>query len=63
MIKTGLFGETGANPVRARRRKAHMITVDLTESHSFGKSHWSISEKAGQRSAKSKYPDRSDPQL
>lgn len=31
-----LFGETGANPVRARRREAQYCDVSLTESHSLG---------------------------
>lgn len=47
MIETLLFGETGANPVRARRRKAYMKYDSPNQKPQFGKSHWSISEKAG----------------
>ena len=39
MIETGLSGEAGANPARARRRKAPFATV-LTKMPQFGKSHW-----------------------
>ena len=31
-----LSGETGVNPVRARRRKVQLYNVDLTESHISG---------------------------
>ena len=36
LINDELFGETGANPVRARRRKVHEYIADLTESHISG---------------------------
>ncbi len=53
MIDLVLSGETGENPVRARRRKAYTkhcypsIEGVLTQSHKLGKSHWILSEKAG----------------
>lgn len=37
MIKNGLPGETGANPVRARRRKVHIVTVILPNATVLGK--------------------------
>lgn len=36
MIENELSGETGANPVRARRREALLYCVDLTGSHISG---------------------------
>ena len=62
MIKTEVFGETGENPVRARRREAYINLFTLPkQSHSLGTSHWIISEKAGGWNAKSKYPDTTNP--
>ena len=58
MISVGLFGETGGNPVRARRREAQQNTADLTGSHIPGQVIGLMSEKAGQKSAQSKYPDK-----
>ena len=40
------FGETGANPVRARRRNVQSTVIILTRSRVSGKRHWSNSEKA-----------------
>lgn len=36
-----LSGETGAKPVRARRRKARFV-IYLTQSRNLGKRHWKI---------------------
>ena len=58
MIISGLSGETGANPVRARRRKAYMKCHEPDPVPHTGKRHWNLSEKAGAWNAKSKYPDR-----
>ena len=35
-----LIGETGANPVRARRREAYK-SAKLTKCHNLGQHHWS----------------------
>lgn len=63
MIKFVLSGETGANPVRARRREALLFIVCLTECHNPGQSHWRNSEKAGGQNAKPKYPNLQSPDL
>lgn len=71
MIVTGVSGETGGNPVRARRREAHGNRCPLTRSRKLGKAIGILmilrrlvdagsSLKEKQRlfqSAKSKYPD------
>lgn len=58
MIEVELSGETGANPVRARRRKACKKRHEPDPVPHTGKRHWNLSEKAGAWNAKSKYPDR-----
>lgn len=57
MIRNVLFGETGATPVRARRRETWFYLIGLTGRHNPGKCHWSKSEKAGRQNVKSKYPN------
>jgi len=58
MIGNGLSGETGENPVRARRRKASVKHLESDPKPHAGTSHWNPSEKAVLRHAKSKYPVR-----
>ncbi len=55
-IEIRLSGETGGNPVRARRRKAHRYRVSYLKPQIRDRS-LEFSEKAGKRSAESKYPD------
>ena len=46
MLSFLMFGETGGNPVRARRRKVQRFT-NLIKCHSLRQNHWDIPEKVG----------------
>lgn len=54
------YGETGAIPVRARRRVACSIRFSTGGATASGTRHWSFRE-GERRNAESKYPDRNAP--